>query len=90
MDSSLLEVAVGLGGTCVGFLINEIFKNNKKDLKDLKQSIDKCIETVTKNTIISEVLAVRIDNVDKKLDEVGELRRDVDRLGANIRSERNN
>ena len=83
--SNLVEVCIGLAGTTVGFLINEIFKNNKKELKSLDKHLDKCIEAVTKNTLACEILSVRLDNIDKKLDEVGELRRDVDKMGAKLR-----
>lgn len=85
MEHNLLEIAVGLAGTCVGFLIKEIFNNNKKELKNLTHLLDRTMDSLTKNTLACEILTVRLDAVDKKLDEVGELRRDVDRMGAKLR-----
>ena len=90
MHENLLEIAIGLAGTCVGFLIKEVFNNNKKELKSLTLLLDKTIDTLTKTTLACEILTVRLDAIDKKLDEVGELRRDVDKMGASLRADRNN
>lgn len=86
MSEMMLDSVIGLAGAFVGFLLREIFNANKKSVKDLSKTLEKTNEILQKNTIACELLAMRLDHVDKKLDEVGELRRDVDKMGASLRS----
>lgn len=70
----------------IGFLVKEIWGGSKANFKELKEAFQKNSEITIKNTVAVEILTVQLEGVEKKLDEVGELRRDVDKMGASLRN----
>lgn len=88
-QDQLLYVCLGQAGLIIAFLIKTLWQGNKSEMKDLKQSILVNSNVTNQNTIAVTKLTVQMESVVEKLDIVGELRRDVDKMGASMRSKGN-
>jgi hypothetical protein len=89
-QDQLLYVCLGQATLLIGILIKMLWQGNKSEIVALKEDI-KSNSTVTNlNTLAVQKLTVPMESVAEKLDMVGELRRDVDKIGESLRRDRKN
>lgn len=90
MEHSITFVIAGQGIAIIVLLIKAVWGNNTNNVRDLKAALKENSVATHQNTLSITKLMVTMEGVEDKLDVVGELRRDVDRIGEKLRKPRGN
>lgn len=82
----ILYVVIGQAALVIGFLLKTLWSGSKSEMNELKEALKENSGVTVKNTLASEILTIRVTSLESKFDEVGELRRDVQNIGATVRA----
>jgi hypothetical protein len=67
------------------FLFKELFAMFKKNDDKKETKIDKLIDALQHNTIAITTLTIRMEHVEKRIDLIPELERDLNKIGSKLR-----
>jgi hypothetical protein len=68
-----------------GWAIRELIARKKKDAEDTKAALEKLDEALQQNTLAMTRLTVQMEYLNKAVESLPEIRKDVDALGAKFR-----
>jgi hypothetical protein len=88
-STALIYAIIGFAATqaaaVIFLLAKELLGSKKSEFKRLEDALTKNTDQTVKNTVAVEVLTYKVADVSRQLEEVGELRRDVGKMGETIR-----